>query len=566
MATNITFNHYNTGRTNDSATIVDLPIRGRATGDANGSISQNSIVTWADKIDWGEFTLKIAQSTDSPSADVSNSFRSFINALQANFDYLYSKLNTQQTVYIVTFNGNGGTINGDSVRTVNGGDAVGALPSVTRNGYNLVGWYNDISGGSAITASTVINSNITFYARWIKVYTVTFNGNGGSVSGATSRTVNAGSQIGSLPNVTRNGYNLVGWYTDMSGGNTVTSSTVVNNDITIYAQWVKLCTVTFKGNGGTVNGSTTRTVTEGSQIGALPTATRSGWDLLGWFTEISGGNSVTSSTIVNDNITIYAQWSEQELILASIEWVSTTISSVQGNSPSYPNIKLTYSNGSTNIISASTSGVSISPNITSSSNTGTYNVTATYQGKTTTNTLSYTVEPQPVTQYTVTFNGNGGSVSGSTTRTVNAGAQIGTLPTVTRSGYNLTGWYTDSTGGTAVTASTTVNSNITIYAQWSEQQSDSYWFSIGTTAITSSNYTTVNDAEQVDSYPSETMYSPSSRTYVYILVENSKTVTYIEPTLNAPIDASVLDNIGIPGYKVYKSDIKLYGQVKIKIS
>jgi uncharacterized repeat protein (TIGR02543 family) len=52
--------------------------------------------------------------------------------------------------------------------------------------------------------------------------------------------------------------------------------------------------------------------------------------------------------------------------------------------------------------------------------------------------------------------------------TVNAGASV-TLPTPSRSGYTLNGWYTTSSGGTKVGnagASYTPTSSITLYAQW----------------------------------------------------------------------------------------------------
>ena len=75
----------------------------------------------------------------------------------------------------------------------------------------------------------------------------------------------------------------------------------------------------------------------------------------------------------------------------------------------------------------------------------------------------------PTTYYTVTWNANGGSASVSTSQ-VKAGDAIGTLPSATRNGYTFNGWFTAATGGTQVTASTKVNSNITYYAQYTEDQ------------------------------------------------------------------------------------------------
>ena len=72
------------------------------------------------------------------------------------------------------------------------------------------------------------------------------------------------------------------------------------------------------------------------------------------------------------------------------------------------------------------------------------------------------------TTYTVSFNANGGSVS-PTSKTVSKGSTYGTLPTPTRTGYTFTGWYTAASGGTQITASSTVSitANQTLYAHWS---------------------------------------------------------------------------------------------------
>lgn len=89
------------------------------------------------------------------------------------------------------------------------------------------------------------------------------------------------------------------------------------------------------------------------------------------------------------------------------------------------------------------------------------------------------------------------------------------------------------------------------------------YFYVGTTQPTAENYKTIGT--QVTSYQSDNEYTSSERAYVYVMVADDKDVTFIEPTLNAPIDASILTDVNIPGHKVYKSDIKLMGKVYIKI-
>jgi uncharacterized repeat protein (TIGR02543 family) len=69
--------------------------------------------------------------------------------------------------------------------------------------------------------------------------------------------------------------------------------------------------------------------------------------------------------------------------------------------------------------------------------------------------------------YTVTWDANGGSVS-PTSSEVTAGSSV-TAPTPSRSGFTLNGWYNSSSGGSFIVnagSSYTPSGNITLYAQW----------------------------------------------------------------------------------------------------
>lgn len=69
---------------------------------------------------------------------------------------------------------------------------------------------------------------------------------------------------------------------------------------------------------------------------------------------------------------------------------------------------------------------------------------------------------------TITFAPNGGSAT--TTASINGvfGQTYGTLPTTTRAGFVFTGWFTSATGGTLVTASSTIANpaDHTLQARW----------------------------------------------------------------------------------------------------
>ncbi|MEX1115054.1 MAG: InlB B-repeat-containing protein [Akkermansiaceae bacterium] len=70
--------------------------------------------------------------------------------------------------------------------------------------------------------------------------------------------------------------------------------------------------------------------------------------------------------------------------------------------------------------------------------------------------------------YTVTFNANGGSAPDPVTKVVEFGATYGMLPTIVRTGYEFTGWFSTLTGGNLVTSASNVTtaSNHTLFARW----------------------------------------------------------------------------------------------------
>lgn len=67
-------------------------------------------------------------------------------------------------------------------------------------------------------------------------------------------------------------------------------------------------TLTFDPNGGTLEGSSTKTVTIGSVWGALPTASKSGVAFIGWFTK--EGKQITENDLATQSLTLYAQYGE----------------------------------------------------------------------------------------------------------------------------------------------------------------------------------------------------------------------------------------------------------------
>ena len=80
------------------------------------------------------------------------------------------------------------------------------------------------------------------------IYNIDFNANGGEVSPKSS-TTNTDAQLDSLPTPTRANHSFKGWFTAISGGSAVTTTTVFTGEAMIYAQWTST-------GGGTISSGT----------------------------------------------------------------------------------------------------------------------------------------------------------------------------------------------------------------------------------------------------------------------------------------------------------------------
>ena len=73
--------------------------------------------------------------------------------------------------------------------------------------------------------------------------------------------------------------------------------------------------------------------------------------------------------------------------------------------------------------------------------------------------------PPASTEFTITFDGNGGTPSGGSMTTTDQ--KLPSLPSASRSGsYSFDGWYTKKSGGTKITTDTVFSADTTVYAHW----------------------------------------------------------------------------------------------------
>jgi len=79
-----------------------------------------------------------------------------------------------------------------------------------------------------------------------------------------------------------------------------------------------------------------------------------------------------------------------------------------------------------------------------------------------------------------------------------------------------------------------------------------YYFSVGTTAPTASNYTTVNGA--TTTIPTNQEFTSSSRVRHYFLIPDNKTLTVLDKNAQVAVPITENTSILIPNHKVYQTN------------
>ena len=240
--------------------------------------------------------------------------------------------------YTIRLEPNGGTGEAVNVSAVYDKDVILPSNTFTRSGYNFLGWSASSNSVSATYAdgATVRNLKNTqdavqpLYAVWTgRPVQVTIDLGYETEGRVTARTCVVGSnynyiyaestggkQYSTLADPKREGYNFKGWYTQAEGGERYTSSTVFADEtpVTLYARWAQAVTVTFDANGGSCS-TKSKAIDKGTAYGTLPTASRSGHSFDGWYTAAEGGEKVDSSTVFEQDATLYAHFTPYYYVL-----------------------------------------------------------------------------------------------------------------------------------------------------------------------------------------------------------------------------------------------------------
>ena len=186
------------------------------------------------------------------------------------------------------------------------------------------------SGGQEYAGNTSLSmpgQDLALYAQWVPhTYTITYNSNFSTESTETvDRAYDDGKGLKDGSEYSRSGYTFSGWNTKTDGSGTWYNAGYTGNltseqgaNITLYAQWTAgTHSVTFHSNGGIFDktaGSTVKTVscTIGQQFETYfpQIVSREGYTFEGWYTETESGDKVEGSTPVlsTSPSSLYAHW------------------------------------------------------------------------------------------------------------------------------------------------------------------------------------------------------------------------------------------------------------------
>jgi uncharacterized repeat protein (TIGR02543 family) len=205
----------------------------------------------------------------------------------------------------------------------------------TRTGDNASGWWTfggwwtaPSGGGTQFLAGTTVTADITVNARWDRTWVVTYDSQSATTPASpTTKSVvtPAATTSGSLPTPpSKTNFLFGGWFTVENGGGTeFLANTTVTANITVYAKWVPIYTVTFSKNHSESDATrwtdanpTTATTNLEFKVADLPSTTPTLKDYYfdKWTTDqlalgtSDAGTPFTTSSIVSSTSSVYAKW------------------------------------------------------------------------------------------------------------------------------------------------------------------------------------------------------------------------------------------------------------------
>ncbi len=248
--------------------------------------------------------------------------------------------------YLLTYDINGGTMDGESTQSYIYGTKVTLPTEVEREGYEFIGWMSN----QEIVESVVMTQVTKVTAQWIKIYTIKFEYMDSEYS--KKITVEQSVKEGSEPEAPEvfditteaNEYEFIGWDEEVLLASEDKTYTAV------YATSIRSYTITYDSNGGQITAGQQLEIVEVEYNSTIvmtdaPDASYTGRELLGWSTTKYEADIVSVIEVTAD-ITLYAIWeseSETEYLIWFLNGYGEQIEEQivkEGETPTEPDVAL----------------------------------------------------------------------------------------------------------------------------------------------------------------------------------------------------------------------------------
>ena len=357
--------------------------------------------------------------------------------------------------YTITYNLNGGTLDSINPTTYTVETLNFSLNNPSKTNYDFKGWYTSENGGGAKLTlfDTSQAKSLTLYPFFEATkYSITYHTQGAINANPTTYTIEDSNF--NLISVNKTGYTFNGWFTEENGGGTQLTEIVTSNaqNLTLYAYFtLNTYTVTYYKNGGTVSPENQTSYTVEMENFSLTNASKNGYIFIGWYTENNGSGTKVSEIDTSNaqSLNLYAYF---EAIVCTITYHSN--GGANTNPTSY-----TIEDSNFYLLDASKEGYTFLGWYTQYNGGGTkvtQIVTANLE-----NIVLYA--DYQLTQYTITYNLNGGTLAGTNPTTYTVETPTFTLINPTKQveevDVNFIGW--KGSGVDGYSASVTITSGST---------------------------------------------------------------------------------------------------------
>lgn len=303
---------------------------------ATYSINNQSAITMNEKIDQTSGKISYSNTFVMPESDVN---------VAVTLTQVVKK-------YSVTFNSKGGSAVQKITDIVQGSTIT--LPTEPKyKGYVFGGWYEDEEYKVVFNEASVVNKDMTLYAKWIASELVKIEANYSGTNLIVGTEINKSDidvfaiyDDGNRELLSASKFSIYPDTIDNTGNNTieVSYSGKTANVIIYGVEESRLCTVTFDSQGGS-SVNPIKNVKHGDRI-TLPTnPTMNEYFFGGWYTQKACLTRFNSDSEITTDITLYAKWvsllSDPKNTIKNISATYTGNSILVGNSISKSDVKVT---------------------------------------------------------------------------------------------------------------------------------------------------------------------------------------------------------------------------------